>query len=69
MRRISSACGGSVSRRISSKYSERGEEPVSTCSATYSGDSRRKPGVKYQAPAVCSWPSSRSGSNWSGLGR
>ena len=53
MRRISSACGGSVCGACSSKYAERGEEPTSIGSRTYSGSRRRKPVVKYHSPAVC----------------
>ena len=37
IRRMSSACGGSVMRRRSSQYSERGDELRSTWSLTYSG--------------------------------
>ena len=69
MRRISSACGGIVSRRISSKKSLRGLEPRSIRSVTYAGVRRRKPGLRYHSPAVRIWSSRRSGSNVSGCGR
>ena len=69
MRRTSSAWGGSVSRRSCSNQGEAGEEVSSISSATYCGESRRKPGSRYHSPAASSHSSSASGTKSSGSGR
>ena len=69
MRRSSSACGGSVWRRICANHGERGPVVESIRSATYFGEKRRSPGSRYHAPIAASCASSSSGSNVSGSGR
>jgi len=69
MRRSSSACGGSVWRRICANHGDRGPLVESISSATYAGEKRRGPGAKYHSPIAATCASSASGSNVSGSGR
>ena len=70
MRRSSSACGGSVWRRICAKYGERGPLVESISSATQAGEKRRSPGSRYHAPiaAICAEQRPRARTS-SGSGR